>query len=157
MKKTLIMTAVVTASTFCLPAKATDNVVVKTGTGSSKIALTDIKALKFNDDKLLVYTQSSETPAEFDLADIVSLKFIDDSTDGIDAVTPGNQKFSIRISNGVLSATGVDKAKAAIYSINGQRMLGIASWNGSAVSLANLANGVYVLTINNQKFKFVKK
>lgn len=110
-----------------------------------------------NGDKLLVYTQSSETPAEFDLADIVSLKFIDDTTDGIEATTSANQKFSVRISNGVLSATGLDNAKTAIYSINGQRMLDIASWNGSAVSLDNLANGVYVLTINNQKFKFVKK
>lgn len=157
MKRTLIMAAIATASTFCLSANATDKIVVKTGTGSSKIAMTDLKSLKFSGDKLLVYTQSSETPAEFDLADIVSLKFIDDTTDGIEATTSANQKFSVRISNGVLSATGLDNAKTAIYSINGQRMLDIASWNGSAVSLDNLANGVYVLTINNQKFKFVKK
>ncbi len=157
MKKTFITVAIAAASLMSQHANATDNLVVKTRSNSSKIALDDIKGLKFSGEKMFVYTQSSDTPVEFNLVDIVSLKFAPDGTQGIESTTADKQKINICYSNGVLSAKGVSKAKTAIYSINGQREIAINSWDGSAVSLDNLTNGVYVLTVNNQTFKFVKK
>lgn len=160
MKKTLIIATIGAAFTLFggATANATDNLVVTVGENSSKFALTDIASLKFSDGKLLVYTNSTESPAaEFNLADIKSLTFDDNGTQGIEATTEGNKTFSVVFSNGLLSATGLSNARMSVYDLSGKRIVGISSWDGSAVSLQNVNNGVYVLTINNQTFKFIKK
>lgn len=155
MKRTLIMAAIGATTFFCAQNAAAEDLVVKTGSGSTKFALTDVTSLKFNEGKLQVFTSASETPTEFNLADIESLKF-DGVTQGIQS-TMNDKKFNLTFSNGILSATGLEGARTAVYDISGKRMLDISSWDGSAVSLQNLTNGVYVIKINNQTFKFIKK
>ncbi len=159
MKKTLILAAIGATATFCLPkANAADDLVVTVGENSSKFALASIQSLKFSGDKLQVFTNSTETPAaEFSLADITSLTFADNGTQGIETTTEGNRTFSIAFGNGILSAAGLNGARMAVYDLSGKRIVGISSWDGSAVPLQNVTNGVYVLTIDNQTFKFIKK
>lgn len=44
----------------------------------------------------------------------------------------------------------------AIYSINGQLMDSQENWNGGPISVTHLPQGLYLLKLNNQTFKFRK-
>ena len=52
MKRTLIMAAIGATTIFCGQNAAAEDLVVKTGSGSTKFALADVTSLKFNDGKL---------------------------------------------------------------------------------------------------------
>ena len=57
-----------------------------------------------------------------------------------------------------ISVAGLAKAEnAAIYSIGGEKVVNLMSWNGSPVNVGSLSNGVYILKVNNKSFKFIKK
>ena len=57
-----------------------------------------------------------------------------------------------------ISVAGLAKAEnAAIYSIGGEKVVDLKSWNGNPVNVGSLTNGVYILKVNNKSFKFIKK
>lgn len=45
----------------------------------------------------------------------------------------------------------------SVFSLSGESMLSIARWQGEAVNVSSLSAGVYILKINNQTIKFIKK
>ena len=47
-------------------------------------------------------------------------------------------------------------AKLMIFSIDGQCRMVIDEWNGEAVNVQSLAQGIYLLNVNNKTYKFRK-
>ena len=157
MRKNLIFFV---ASVFTMlgtsPLHAADNLTVYNGTSSTKLSLNFIKGLTFAGEQLMVYTTEKEAPAVFNLADVKGLVFGTTAT-SIGQLAGTKGQFNIAYRQGILSAQGISCAKTALYTVSGQRIMSISAWDGSAINTEGMANGVYVLKVNNQTFKFVKQ
>lgn len=93
------------------------------------------------------------------LAGVSKIVFIS-PTSGIGDLTSeaGN---TLRLVNGGnrLSITGWTPGTtghAAIYAVSGQLLWSDAGWNGADINVANLPQGIYILKIDTQSFKFRK-
>jgi len=104
----------------------------------------------------MVYTTETEAPTVFNLADVKGLVFGTTAT-AIGQLVGTKGQLNIAYWQGILSAQGINGANTALYTVSGQRVMSINAWDGSAISTEGLANGVYVLKVNNQTFKFVKQ
>ena len=58
-----------------------------------------------------------------------------------------------------LEITGHDgkPTNLSISALSGTRILSIKAWNGENVDVSSLASGIYILNINNNPIKFIKK
>lgn len=157
MRKNLIL---LVASVFTMlgisPLHAADNLTVYNGTSPTKLSLSSIKGLTFAGGQLMVYTTETEAPTVFNLADVKGLVFGTTAT-AIGQLVGTKGQLNIAYRQGILSAQGINGANTALYTVSGQRVMSINAWDGSAISTEGLANGVYVLKVNNQTFKFVKQ
>ena len=59
----------------------------------------------------------------------------------------------------MLEITGHDgnPAVLTVTSLAGQQLVKIDGWQGENVDVTSLVSGIYILNINNQTFKFIKK
>lgn len=127
-----------------------------TATTVASFSLSDISKLSFADGKMVV-TMTDKSTKEVALSTSLALKF-DNTATAISHVSGTGSSLKIAYDGSQLSAAGLERAAdAAIYSVGGQKMLSLKSWNGSSVSTESLADGVYILKVNNKSFKFVKK
>ena len=123
----------------------------------ASFSLSDISKLSFADGKMVV-TLSDETTKEVALNTNLVLKFEDVTTSIIAGVTDNASKLQVVFDGNTISVAGLAKAEnAAIYSIGGEKVVNLKSWNGSPVNVGSLTNGVYILKVNNKSFKFIKK
>lgn len=127
-----------------------------TATTVASFSLNDISKLSFAGDKMVV-TMTDKSSKEVALSTSLVLKF-DNTETAISHVSGAGSSLKLAYDGSLLSAAGLDRsADAAIYSVGGQKVLNLKSWNGSPVSTESLADGVYILKVNNKSFKFVKK
>ena len=114
----------------------------------ASFSLSDISKLSFADGKMMV-TLSDETTKEVAL---------NTNLTAIAGVTDNDSKLQVVYDGNTISVAGLAKAEnAAIYSIGGEKVVNLKSWNGSQVNVGSLSNGVYILKVNNKSFKFIKK
>lgn len=119
----------------------------------AEVALSSVSKMSFAGGKLVV-TLADATTKEVPVTLNTVIRLEGDATAIGDAVADSVQ---IAYSDELLSATGLEKATATLYSLGGQQVLRMASWDGSPISTASLSRGVYILKVNNQSFKFVKQ
>ncbi len=137
-------------------ARADSQLVVNGASSTQKFGLGSVRSLKFADGNLLVYSADAEQPATFAIADLVSLKFGDDESTSINAVSKG-AKGTLRYANGQLSMAGINASNAALYTVSGQCVLSLGNWDGSPISTASLQSGMYIFKVDNQTIKFIKR
>ena len=119
-------------------------------------SLGDISKLSFADGKMKV-TMSDKSVKEVALNTQLVLKF-DGVETSIKGVANNETKLQVAYDGNNISVAGLAKAaNAAIYSVGGQKIVDLKAWNGSPVNVGSLANGVYILKVNNKSFKFIKK
>lgn len=122
----------------------------------ASFSLDDISKLSFADGKMLV-TMSDKSVKEVALNTQLALKF-DGVETSIKGVANNETKLQVAYDGNNISVAGLAKAaNAAIYSVGGQKIVDLKAWNGSPVNVGSLANGVYILKVNNKSFKFIKK
>lgn len=117
--------------------------------------LSDVRNLRFNDGKLNVELASSETTA-IPLSEISEVKF--DNRSGVETVKTTlpaaliyDPKTACLAVNGVSGSTAL-----SAYSIDGRLCLYLPVYDGSAIDVAGLPSGVYVVVVDNSSFKFAK-
>ena len=122
----------------------------------ASFALSSIDKLEFAEGSV-VFNLADESKKSFAISDNTVLKFVDDET-AISQVTGNADDIRLSVAGGVIAASGIKtSADAALYTVGGQKVLNLKAWTGSPVSTAQLADGVYILKVNNKSFKFVKK
>lgn len=114
--------------------------------------------IKFSSTGMEVYDGQTQI-ASFAYADCAKVTFLSTES-GIEAV--GNEAALTLLTNPAydqLEFSGFDgiPAQLAIYSVNGQRMAYVSAWQGQPVDVSRLPQGLYLLTVNNSTFKFIKK
>lgn len=80
---------------------------------------------------------------------------------GVDIVTDDAVAIRLRqnpVEDMLVIDCGLDApARLEVTSISGIRMLSIADWCGQSVDVASFVPGVYLLSVNNETIKFIKK
>ena len=137
-----------------------DQKMVVTDTSTSTVlgsySLGDISKFAFADGQLTV-TMSDESTHDIALSTTLKLQFGDDAT-AISQVGAAGGAMQVAYDGENISLSGLDgAADAAVYSVGGQKVLGLKAWNGAPASVASLGRGVYILKVNNKSFKFVRK
>lgn len=147
--------ALATAWITALPAGATDVLIVSDASTAAEFNLANVKTLKFTDESMQVFSANMESPATFALTDKLVIKF--GEATGVATLTAGSSTDAKPVyKDGMLTMEGNGRANAALYSTTGQCVRRIANWDGRPVSTEGLAAGVYIFKVNNQSIKFVK-
>ena len=158
MNKRISLTLAAISLLAASPAMADQKLVVTDSSSETTVAsyqLSDISKLSFADGNLVVSLTGDKTE-QVALTTSLVLKF-DGGTSAISQVGGTDTDVHVAYDGNMLSATGVKGANAAVYTIGGQKAVALSSWDGSPVSTAALASGVYILKVNNKSFKFIKK
>lgn len=83
------------------------------------------------------------------------------STSAVTGVDSGTSRLALRQNPVVdcIEVVGADQLPAsfAVYSLTGACRIEMGDWNGQRVDATSLPAGIYLLTINNQTIKFIKK
>ena len=165
MKKMSKILLPVVAVLFALPAKADGEVtlqVVANDTEDAEIGRSPVtleSKLYFTDKEVEVY--SGETlSAVFDYSGLKTLTFVYDSTTGI---SPEGALAQLRLrQNPVDDNLGFvgfadELASLTISALNGETIVSIPAWKGEDIHVGSLPAGLYLVTVNNTTFKFIKK
>ena len=94
-----------------------------------------------------------------DINNVKKLLFYNPTAAGINKPTANNAELSLVVDDDQVSLKGWTAgniARAVIYSTSGQAFYNEANWDGSAISISSLPKGVYILTVNNNSYKFRK-
>lgn len=159
MRKRLTLSATALLALAIGSADAQTNLVVTQSDGTTKqFALEKVRKLTFAESLLGVYDFQSAQAETFGLANVKTIWFVD-ATTGISAPTvqqPGS--FRLSYADGFITATGLaNGANAALYTTGGQKVMDIGQWDGSPLSVSALQGGVYILKVDNNTIKFVKR
>lgn len=159
MDKKIILTCAA-LSLLAVGKASADQKMVVTDTSTSTVlesfSLGDISKLSFAEGKMTV-TMNDESTQDVSLSTSLMLQFEDVAT-AISQVDAAKGKLQVAYDGENVSFAGLGGvADAAVYTMGGQKVLSLKAWNGKPVSMASLGRGVYIIKVNNQSFKFVKK
>ena len=80
-------------------------------------------------------------------------------TAGIGDVTAEETDLRLVVNGNLVSLDGWTPgtvARATVYSVSGQAVYVDGAWDGSAIDVARLPQGIYILKVNNNSYKFRK-
>ncbi|MGN0211899.1 MAG: T9SS type A sorting domain-containing protein [Muribaculaceae bacterium] len=121
----------------------------------------DLKAIKnltFDNGFMNIAFFDDEGAVRKDLSTIKSIKFPAVIT-GVESVGMRPMAQSVAVAGGELKIMGYDTESpqpAAIYNVGGVSLFTCNSLTESAIDVASLPKGMYILKLGNQTFKFVK-
>ena len=123
-----------------------------------QMSLSDIRKITFNQNEIN-FVLDDATEVALELSEVSKLTFSGDVS--VESLIKDTEKVAI-VPNPVVSnfkILGADKYKGetlTIYSINGQIVNQTAAWDGEAIDVSNLPQGIYLLNINTLTIKFIK-
>lgn len=154
----LLIASGILASATMLSAHAERSVEVKDHDGNvAKTPLTVGTHISFGETGIDIINEG-ESPVSFQYLNISSISFGQGS--GVNAIQAGT---SLRLASNpvgdILRIYGFESKTAplSISSLNGTSMLSIRQWKGEDINVSHLNPGIYLLTINNNTIKFIKK
>lgn len=132
-------------------------VVVQSDGSNKEFDLATTQKLTFADDYLNV-SNTLAAAQSFSLSNVKVIKFTGGAT-SIESVSQSPAaKLSFAYANGTIAVNGLSQpTNAALYTIGGQQVSRLSSWDGSPVSVSTLPQGVYIIKVGNAAYKFVKK
>lgn len=132
----------------------TQHLVVLTKNGSNQYELKTVKNIVLNESGITVNGEKSEL-ASFDYASVEKIYFMLASKIAESTVA----KFSVSLDadGSVLRLLGVEGAtNVRVFSMDGRMVKNLSQWKGSAIDVADLTHGVYIIQVDNQAVKFKK-
>lgn len=124
------------------------------GKTDNTVGLANLKKITFGENGFNVLSQDGTT-LQLNYGDVKSIKF-KDLVNGIQTVTNGNaSEMMLHFDGQYVWADGANGQQGAVYSINGQQMIG-ARLDGSRISVESLPKGVYVFKAGGKSIKFAK-
>lgn len=123
-----------------------------------QMPISDIRKITFNQNEInFVLDDATEVALEY--FKVSKMTFVDNVS--IESIIKDSEKVAI-VPNPVVNdfkILGADMyigEAMTIYSINGQIVSHTDVWNGEAIDVSNLPQGIYLLNINNLTIKFIK-
>lgn len=125
-------------------------------TGVAKITLDS--RIRFTDRGVAVLNGEAQT-ALFPYTETAKLSFLTDGS----GIAPVNGATQLRLVNNPVGDTlefagcGEEGGAIAVYDLNGSLLLINKEWKGEPTDVSALTPGIYLATVNNTTFKFIKK
>ncbi len=107
------------------------NIVVTHALGTYSVGINEVLSIKFTD-----YVEPDPTSIEKINTDAAQLRIATDDS-------------AIRI-------LGARDGSVAIWTVTGQQVYDNRGWQGEEINISHLDRGIYIITINNNTFKFKK-
>ncbi len=125
-------------------------------------ALSVIGKLEVKDDKLFLVSKKGEQLASFPIREglRISIEDINDENTGVRDIANSNVRVRFSTREDIIHIDGLNHFTTAhIYSLNGQQQMVIPleSNKTQQVDVSSLKKGIYILQIDTQVFKLLKK
>lgn len=121
--------------------------------------LSDVKWATFAQRSLTLTGQDMTSVLyQTELPNVKRLVFYN-PTAGIGDVTAEETDLRLVVNGNLVSLDGWTPgtvARATVYSVSGQAVYVDGAWDGSAINVARLPQGIYILKVNNNSYKFRK-
>ena len=125
--------------------------IVDNTSAKATYAVSDLQKITFESGNVVV-TTTTGTTASVAISDIAKMYFNTETAEGIGSVA----QASVTFNGQVLSFSGTAD-KVDIYTVSGALVASGRQLDGSAISLADMPDGVYVVRIDGQSFKVIKQ
>ncbi len=125
--------------------------------GSQAFDLASISKITFGNESFTVSTADGKT-ATFEYGKVSSIKF-DDTPSSVGDIPGDKAAAQLHFRNGRIEADGWPEGKTAtiaVYDMGGRVVLRMGNWDGTPVNVSDLADGIYLFSVDNQSIKFVK-
>ena len=156
MKKLLLSTL---ALAGCMAASAQDQPTMSIDFGDGHVYDTEIMSLQkitFEDGHMILHN-TDESAAEFAVGDVQKIIFKGVETSIKNTVATPESQLAFAFDGQNIRVSGLDKrAGATVCSTSGTVVARQTVENGQSINVAQLAKGVYVLSVNGKTFKFAK-
>ena len=155
MKLKTLLTILAVAFASCLFAEEVENMVAVSADGSKiTYALADIKRIEvnatYNSGEMTVVKTNKESQGGY-----TKLLFAHDAPTSIDGIGEVSLYIFPNPVTNTLNIVGVDEsASLAVYNLSGKCVI---KDKGNTVDVSTLSQGTYILQINEQYVKFIKK
>ncbi|MDR3705823.1 MAG: T9SS type A sorting domain-containing protein [Paludibacteraceae bacterium] len=160
MKKRRLIICVLLCGTMITWAASVQNLTVQAKGGTkSTYALSSVRKITFTGTTMsVVKTDATET--DFTINSVQKLLFSSSSTSAIKEASNTALKAYPNPAKGIFNIDGISKIdNISLYNLAGNELIVSYSLvnNGVQINTANLAQGLYLLRINNQTIKFQKQ
>lgn len=156
----LLLAGVLLGTLACGAAAATDMTVALRSGGEQSFEVTDHSILHFGNGVLSISSDEQNTSPGIRLADIESIKFRSGAQGMNDLTDSASSALRLRRNpvNDFLEFEGTASypARVEIFSLQGSRLISIPAWSGNPIDVTSLPQGIYLLTVDNSTFKFIK-
>ena len=129
----------------------------ETGSEPVEHSLSVISKIKFDANGFNLIGQDESIIDSFDFSNVKKISFINESS--VESlikskllVTPNPVRDDLVIKG----AESVKDAELNLYSITGNHIMRINSWNGESIDVSHLPTGIYIINLNSETIKFVK-
>lgn len=121
----------------------------------TEIVVTNSTVVKLGGDPRSFSVASESIPLS------VIKRIVVDTPNGVESVKDQSVSFRLR-QNPVgdrleIAGESDGSADLTVYSVDGSCRLAVSGWSGDAVDVTMLSPGMYILKINNQTLKFIKR
>ena len=155
MKLKTLLSIVAIAFTSCLYAEEVENIIAVSADGSKiTYALANIKRIEVNatykSGEMTVVKTNKESQSGY-----TKLLFAHDAPTSIDGIGEVSVYIFPNPVSNTLNIMGVDEsASLAVYNLSGKCVI---KDKGNTIDVSSLSQGTYILQINEQYVKFIKK
>lgn len=117
---------------------------------STTVRLSGEPVIKFNEEKIVINT--NETKAEFDRVNISRLNYSD--VNSVEELLDSSDNLNISQKGEMLIFEGVpSNSKVLIHNLNGVRIKNTTASDYCEISLSDLPNGIYIVSVNGVSTK----
>ena len=138
---------------FCLSAMAEDFslYIINSASETTTYAVTDLQKITFESGNVVV-TTTAGTSTTVSISDIAKMYFDTSSAEGIDAIRQSAISFD---GTAIHFAEAADKVN--VYTVSGTLVATGSQLAGTSLSLSDMPDGVYVVSIDGKSFKVIKQ
>ena len=138
---------------------AQTKMVVQTSGGDTEFSISELSKITFADNKLNVNMMNNYN-SHFALSTVEKIVFQNTSNSIDNNSVDEMAKHAVYFKNGSLCVNNwnhADITNVMIYSMSGQMVESIKQWNGQPINLDRLTNGIYIIRLNDETYKFIKQ
>ena len=121
-------------------------------------SLHEVSKVTFDEGNIVVKNLAGDDI--FAINEVLSIKFtdqgIDDDPTSIEKISSDVSSIRIATDGNSVRVIGANAGRVAIWAANGQQLYNNRNWHGESIDITLLERGIYIITINNNTFKFKK-
>lgn len=161
-RSSLCLLAFLMAIGITMTVQAQQGLIVKSNTGSTtSLSYTNVYKLTFVNEIMTAVKTDGVSGQSFTLATTQGFRFGDVSISGLKDPSSGNSDMSLYptlATDNLYLKGAAESSQGSVYSITGSKIMQFQVQSSiENINVSNLKQGVYLMRVNGQTFKFYKK